>query len=263
MAILSSLLVGCSTPPATVSQTGPSAAIPIAVWRLQVFNDSLTSPQSNLGCRMPDADIALVTNDLMAKARALSPNCVFTWNGNINSIFSPWITTRPQSYDATLLAIHFYYFDTGDGWNPDALNIYYVGDSQSTVNPYPSNVTIAATYDPAAANTAQILPHIFVNDQGYNSSFGCFPGESAAGLASSHTVPHEACHFLARFSNRCFVGANPNRCYSNSEHVPASAWNLMRANIPAPLVVQGDASDSASEKGEIFNRIFNSQWNSP
>lgn len=259
------LFGGCNQSAPTVGPAGvgPSAPIPLAVWRIQKFNDSLTSPANNVGCRMPDADITLIVRDLTAKSRSLSPNCVLTWDGYIGRIFSPWVTQRPELWSVAGIAATDFYFDTGDGWNPDAINVYFVGDCQFQTAPYPTNIAVAATLDPRVAPTVSLVPHIFVNDQGFNAASGYLSGFSAAGVNAQNGIPHELCHYLARFTNRSFAGSNPNRSYSGGEHVPQVAYNLMRPTLPVPLVVPGTPADSASEKGEINDRIFNSLWNSP
>lgn len=273
--LLGMLLTGCAASSPTVAvTTGPSIPMPLAVWRIQAFSDNVSSPGGNTGCRLSDTEIAAVVINLVSNSRVLGPRAIPTWNGVINPIFSPWIGSRPLLYDSVQAAVADFYFDTGDGWDPNAINIYFVGDHQAVVSPYPTTKTLQFTYDPQLAVQAGAFPLIAINDHGFNSSFGFATGFSLSWILSSNASPHELCHYMGRFQSSCYprgvTPTNPNRCYSTSEHVPLAAWNLMRASVPLPLSFAGSPLLPNTEKGEIDQRIFRGPysaggggWNEP
>lgn len=133
---------GCSSNRAP--QGGATGVVAVEVWRVLAPNELVGDP-NNLGCRLSDDHINAFIAALQANATIFGQNAQLQWYGSIHPIADLELMTRTQNIDRWVMDDYLLW--QSGFWNPDAINIYFVGNVQPGGNP---NAIFAATLDPCA-----------------------------------------------------------------------------------------------------------------
>jgi hypothetical protein len=222
--------------------------------------------QGNWGCRLSDLQIAPIVDSLRHNAAVFGGNTTFTWNGVITTFTNGY--DNPACGARRLTFQPFFYLwieeQAGGAWTSSVINLYFTGNCAFNVN----DVIWGATYDPADHDPAGSPPRyrsIVINDGGFSAGFG----ERASMSQSVNVLPHEMCHYLARFELLEFPLPNGSRHYDSGEHNHDFLLTLLQPDGPdlvtglpiSPHFVPGDEDDLSTELGRVFQRIHNGQWN--
>ena len=251
-------LGGCSSSPDPINpETG---VVDLKVWVVLASGESVGG-FNNFGCRLSQADMTAIVQQLIGNSSVYGGNTTFNWDGTITSMTDLFIPPNfnPRAYTVNSLwyAIDF---PASPTHNSQKLNVYFGGNYTD-----PLGTLRGGTHDP---NEAQALPSpfdrplIFINDG--DSSNGCCNGEVAL-ITQNNILEHEMEHYLARFVLRCFA-PDLSRCYNEGEHIMTQLTNLIRDGVTPPayiLYIPGVSANLATEKGEIFDRIERGDWNNP
>lgn len=248
--------------------------VPIVVHRILAIGD-IPGVVTNRGCRLSDSEIQAIVSGLQVNSSVFGSTAVFDYLGPILTHFSVYIPTsgsRTMTFAAFDGAVALGYFDNPDWVDFDRVNVYFVGDVQpAIVTPHlpPANAAFAGTLDPARAASTGAFANIVVNDCGFDDPAYYPVGFTPPFALNRHTLEHEMTHWLARFNNRGFpVGSSPPaRTYDPGEHLTGpSAINILwvvPAGSPYALSIPGPEGDSATELGEIYDRVLDNRWNLP
>lgn len=230
----------------------------------------------NQGCRLTHEHV----NDYMENLAATST----IWGQNTQLVYSAAGVAfdqdiessgnRTMSWDIWDDPTHLLW--QNQWWEPDAINIYFVGNVQ--LGTPPSNRgTLGLTVDPAEPGTFGELPaYIFVNDGGFETTSGFVAGFFPHQMRAYRVLPHELAHYFGRFHGRTFTTTGSqygndmeDGSFEHDEAMPQPRNNILRAGgagpglPPHPLVVPGAINQTPSEKQEIWNRILAGEWNLP
>lgn len=244
--------VACSSKPINPG----TGQIDVFVWR--VFADSGDSPGSyyNVGCRLSDAEITDIVNQLISNASVYGNNTSIVWDGNVQDMVNGYhLGTRTT--DSGWLQE---WIDASPAarWRDGKINIYFTGNYTTS-----GGLIWGQTWDPPQHSPAfGTRKLILINDGGFPSlPYGL---KAPMQIIDFRILEHEFEHYLGRFQNRSFGPPNARRAYDASEHT-SDPNNLLRSGgaPPAfPLVIPGSSGDHSTEKGEIWERIDAGLWNS-
>lgn len=246
------LLTGCKPSRKTiVPNTGQ---VLLKVWVVLGPGESIGG-SSNKGCRLSQNDIQAFVAQLRSNGSIYGSNTQFIWNpAQISPAQDPSLLPyqpRTRIYQQFQQNVILSY------WTAGKLNVYFTGDVQLTSS---GGTALGMTLDPQACQSHTVdSPWILINDGQPSGGFTTPPSVMRAG----HVLEHEMDHYLARLTNRTFTVPPPSRTYDSTEHVPPGQNNLLVPYIPHPLTIPGRANQAATEKKEIWDRIWDGNWNSP
>lgn len=238
----------------------PQVVIPLKVWVVLHTGESI-GDQSNFGCRTPLADMRARIKHLRQHADLYGANLVFDWplTNTPTIIVDPAIDLSDRFRDAT----SFFLQQVTNNWEPDHLNIYFVGNIPTTRGV--PNSRLAGTSDPQATcdlgGGPPCLYHqhmIFMNDTGFDTGFGVH--FTPTQYTNLNILEHEVTHFFARWEG---VGI-----YDASEHTTVPN-NILRPGmslttpIKLPLHIPGSFYTVGSDSYQIWDRIRAHQWLNP
>lgn len=233
----------------------PSFHIPLKVWVVLYTGESIGG-KSNFGCRTPLSEMRLRIKHLQDHSNLYGPNVVFDWLSSKTPtiIVDSGIDTLDRWRDTT----SFFLQQVTNNWEPDHLNIYFVGNVQP--NQADPDDVIAGTSDPKATcdlggggPPCLYNQHmIFMNDTGFASGFGFHAILTPDKYTKMNILEHEVTHFFARWNG---VGI-----YTAGEHTTASN-NILRsgldpdAPIKLPLHIPGSFGTAGTDRYKIWDRI--------
>jgi hypothetical protein len=231
--------------------------------------------RGNKGCRLTDQEITQWITHLQNNASTVfGANIKFTWPDQAPILFVdnllpnlPGTRTVPLA-DWGTYAPYFHPGVSGSGmWAANHLNIYFVGNVQK-----PGPFALAWTIDPKdwfdAGQNGELRGFICINDGGLDGFFGFSQVQFVPGgnfftldpptLIGRNVIEHEMTHYLGRFTNRMFSTAS----YNGEEHTQQTN-NILKTGLePAPPpFLPGRWDAPATERGEIWQRVFNGNWN--
>lgn len=260
MLCLASLLAGCaSSRKPILPRTG---TIPLKVWVLLAPGEVPGDPGNN-GCRLDAAQIQDHIDHLKSNGTLYGPKVDFTWDPS--DLASSEIHYFNLAFYRTIDGDEFHTQIVANYWEDEKLNIYFTGNVEV------DGPLIAGTIDPAAAdNLSPPLPWILVNDGGFGEFSGFSPGFSPSDVISYNSIEHEITHYLGRFTSRAFGAGAYQRVYNTKEHanpaIGAGSQCILRDGgaPPAwPLNIPGRYNQTATERYEIWQRVYSGNWNNP
>lgn len=279
VAVVSTCVVGCSK-----DTNAGTKEVPLKVWVVRAPTEPAGNP-GNKGCRLSDQQISERVSLLINHASELyGANIKFTWSGTptlATDGFLPALPMRTVPLATWITYIPYYHPSVphSDNWDQNRINIYFVGDVQAQWDPYPQYPALGLTEDPKDLFLAGQPPNdcrgvIVLNDGGFDEPYGFSTRPPAPGLAPItfdqatvtplNVIEHEMTHYLGRFTSLCFPLNNPDPadCYSATEH-SIQENNILKLNIVPvpPLVLPGRWDNTYTERGKVWQRVYNGGWN--
>jgi len=225
--------------------------IPVCVWVVPADNEVIEEEgvaaqhRANRGCRFTETELTARVALLQSHASMYGPRVYFLWDGSFCDIYSSALrlqTGRIMTDMSFLFNIRLPYYEEG------VINVYFAG----CVN---DPLSLGQTLDPGEEGA-----YILLNDGGgaAEPGFGLMPPDESL---TWYALEHEMTHYLARFKERCYPLPYGPRCYSRREHVPTGQNNVLAEYGPWKLILPGDFDNVSTEKGEIWRRIRDDNWN--
>lgn len=244
-------VIGCSgTNGGRVPIVEPGTGnVHIKVWVVLSIGEEIGS-SINKGCRLHEDEMRAIVNHLIANAGMFGNSTRFVWDRTITTIDDEAYSARTVSFST------FKQRAVDNHWSIGNVNIYFTGNIQ----PGSAHIQYGQNEDPSEYQR----PWILVND-GISVEP---PISSAQAIATDLILEHEMCHDLARFQSRTFSNGVT---YNNAEHEtfpghpPFNDFpgHLMNEGIPHGRLIPGPANNSATEQGEVWNRISSGEWVNP
>lgn len=235
----------------------PPAFVKFKTWYIIADNEYIEEEgvapwnRKNKGCRFTFSEMAARMRQLFQHAHLYGPNVQFWGDPELSEIRSSELRLQPpelgrvmseEMFERLVLAYH----------DDDAINIYFAGTVRN-------ETLIGTTKEPGNQYT-----YIILNDCGRNlpQGFHHLPDVSF----KFYVLIHEMTHYFARFRDTCYPRPYGNRCYDNGEHVNFQHRhdNILKDHpFHLDLVIPGDFDDLNTEKGQIWKRIRDGEWNDP
>jgi hypothetical protein len=290
-------LSGCSS---TSTVTYAPYTIPIRVYRV-VGEFDTDGDRSNIGCRLTDAEIRLLVEQLeIYSPQIFDPRAEIDWDNTIYRIIDPSLSSFTREVPESFLFNWLFALQQSNPdffLDPNRINIYFTGNYTSNTG----GERWGGTVDPLAARGTGLEPGlIYMNDGGF--SFSTFSSD-VTHLLSRFTLEHEMGHYLGRFNynstgfnspsvdrpygsailggTRTYLGADP----LVGEHLLSpSAMLMLRgtlviddlrvpnlSGVPFPEYTQGtlpagytSQAQYGAEKGEVSRKLSSgNRFNNP
>ncbi len=277
-------LGGCEGRRKVVPPPVPGSPMLVRVFRVLHTSDSanpLSSSSTNRGCRLSKSEIGTLMNSALTHLRWLYGEGyeinVVDKDGATYPVSSiPWtqdgvivdLRTNHIQSAATgerTVTLSFFPYDSdlwksdGSSWNPNAINVYFVGNVQPDIGLPPNQRISSGTSAPDDISdqlellTGQLqhlfalvddpfdtgfgdlatMPYILVNDGGFGDVSGIDPTRNPAQRVQYHEIEHEFTHYLGHFRGPAQISAGgvisyPGRSfgttgsvYDGNEHATA------------------------------------------